>query len=122
MSVWRQKAIQCLPENRVEFENPNTSIYEVFSELLHAIIEAHKNNNTDRLQLIYGFADWCFKQNAKELWNAAGVSFYEHLYDYKETRESFTKWIKKDIYRDVRVLLELSVNKTELEKLDKFYK
>jgi hypothetical protein len=36
MSVWRQKAIECLPEERKDFEDPESSIYLVFSELLLA--------------------------------------------------------------------------------------
>jgi len=36
MSVWRQKAIERLPEERKDFEDPATSIYLVVSELLLA--------------------------------------------------------------------------------------
>ena len=36
MSKWRQKAIECLPECKREFEQPDTSIYMVFFELLPA--------------------------------------------------------------------------------------
>lgn len=122
MSVRRQKALNCLPENKTEFEKPAASIHTVFSELLHATVKAHKWNDTEKLRLFYGFAEWCFRQNAKELWNAAGICFYEHLYSYNETREAFCKWIEKDTYKDVRVLLELSIKESELKKLDQFYK
>jgi hypothetical protein len=40
------------------------------------------------LEKIYGFADWCASQKEKELWNAAGVAFYEHLADSNRTLEA----------------------------------
>ena len=121
MSKWRQKAIECCPELKKDFEQPDTSIYGVFSELLPATIDAHKENNIDRLQKIYGFAEWCFRQKEKDLWNAAGVSFYEHLGDDQVTRQANPKWVKRDIYKDIRSLLELRLDKVALSQLDKEY-
>ena len=60
MSTWRQKAISCLPELRNYFQDPDTTIYGVFVEMLPALIEAHKQQDNDRLQNIYDFAEWCF--------------------------------------------------------------
>ena len=121
MSAWRKKAIECLPELRKEFEQPGTSIYDVFIELLPATVEVHKQKNEARLRKLYDFADWCFRQKEKELWNAAGVSFYEHLGDYKETLSAFPKWIKPDIYSDIRPLLQRRLAEIDLENLDKMY-
>jgi hypothetical protein len=78
MSAWRQKAIDCLPELKQEFESPETSIYAVFIEMRTALVEFHKSDNKERVRKIYDFAEWCFFQKSKDLWNAAGVSFYEH--------------------------------------------
>ena len=121
MSVWRQKAIECLPESRKDFEDPQTSIYNIFSELRSATINFHKANNIDRLQKIYDFAEWCFRQKSKELWNAAAVAFYEHLGDYPETRQEMRRWVKSDIYNDIRGLLELRLSNKELQQIDKTY-
>jgi hypothetical protein len=60
MSAWRKKAIECLPSLQKEFEQPDTSIYTVFFEMLPAAVEAHKQNNTEQLQKIYDYAEWCF--------------------------------------------------------------
>jgi len=120
MSKWRQKAINCFPELKQDFEDPETSIYGVFFEILPALIEAHKKQDTERIEKIYGFAEWCFKQ--KELWNAAGVAFYEHLVDYEETKLEIEKWVKFDIYKEIRSLLEIRIGKDEVLKLDKKYK
>jgi len=122
MSTWRQKAISCLPELRNYFQDPDTTIYGVFVEMLPALIEAHKQQNADRLQNIYDFAEWCFSQKDKDLWNAAGVSFYEHLGDQEETKNEMNKWVKFEIYRSIRGLLELRMAKNVLLELDKQYK
>jgi hypothetical protein len=121
MSVWRQKAIACLPESRKELEHPDSTIYDVFIDLLPAVVSAHKEENMTRLALIYDFAEWCFSQKEKELWNAAGVGFYEHLGDCIETRESMAQWVKYDIYIEIRGLLKLRVTEQILKQLDKNY-
>ena len=90
-------------------------------EMLPAAIQAHKVNDTAMLQNIYGFAEWCFRQKEKELWNAAGVVFYEHLGDYEETSKELSRWVKRDIYKDIRGLLEWRLDKDALLKLDRTY-
>ncbi|MGC4035440.1 MAG: hypothetical protein QM764_05725 [Chitinophagaceae bacterium] len=121
MSAWRKKAIECLPESKKDFEDPDMSIYNVFSELLSAAVDFHKVKNIESLQKIYDFAEWCFRQKSKDLWNAAGISFYEHLGDYPETRQEMRQWVKPDIYKDIRGLLELRLIDKELQQIDKTY-
>jgi hypothetical protein len=121
MSVWRQKAIACLPEFKEDLEQPDSTIYDVFLDLLPTVVSAHKENNVARLSLMYEFAEWCFRQEEKELWNAAGVGFYEHLGDYTETSESMTQWVKFDIYKEIRGLLKLRISEKKLHELDKKY-
>src|SRR5687768_7758053 len=121
MSVWRRKAIECLPELQKEFEQPGSTIYTVFFEMLPAAVEAHKQNNTELLEKIYGYAEWCFRQKEQELRNAAGVTFYEHLGDDPETFKAIPLWIKKDIYEDIRGLLEDRITGEALKELDIHY-
>lgn len=120
MSTWRRKAIECLPEERKYFEEPGTSIYTVFSELLGAVVMFHRNNNVARLQSVYDFAEWCFRQKNEDIWNAAGVSFYEHLVDYPETRKEMKRWMKQEIYTDIRGLLEYRLTDKEFREIDNY--
>jgi len=122
LSAWRKKAIECLPELRKDFEDPEESIYLVFSAMLSAAIDFHKENNIDRLQKIYDFAEWCLRQKSKDLWNAAGVSFYEHLGDRAETRQDIRRWVKPDIYTEIRGLLEARLNDKEMQQIDSHYR
>jgi hypothetical protein len=122
MSVWRRKAIECMPENRAEFQDPKESIYMVFFTLLQATVDAHKANDRERLKRYYAFAEWCSEQNAQELWNSAGVSFYEHLGDFPETLAAMPRWVKRSRYYKIRGLLQLRLTETQMEELDKSYK
>jgi hypothetical protein len=121
MSVWRRKAIECLPECKKEFEQPGTSIYDVFIELWAILIKAHRENDKPRLQQLYGFAEWCLGQKEKELWNAAGVAFYEHLGDDKETLEAIPQWIKPEIYKRIDGLLEARLDEKTFKWIDSHF-
>jgi hypothetical protein len=121
MSVWRQKAIACLPEFKADLEQSDISIYEVFSYLLTSVRKSHQENDTERLKVLYSYAEWCFRQKQKDLWNAAGVAFYEHLGDHIETRRSMAKWVKQDIYKEIRELLKLRIDEKVLKEIDKSY-
>ena len=121
MSVWRQKALEIAPELKTEFQDPDLSLYLVFGDFLSLLKQAHADNNINRIQQIYDFAEWCFRQKDKKLWNAAGVSFYEHLGDHEILFSEFPKWVKKSIYLDIRHLLCLSVDDKKMQQLDKHY-
>jgi hypothetical protein len=119
MSTWRHKAIKCLPGLKDQFQRKDLTIYDVFMELLPATITAHKENNQAALRSYYQFADWCMHQKTKDLWNAAGVGFYEHLGDQEETISEIELWINKDIYLQVRPLLAARLSPGKLQDLDK---
>ncbi|WP_446725126.1 DUF7674 family protein [Mucilaginibacter sp. SJ] len=121
MSAWRKRAIECLPASKREFEDPETSIYTVFMELLPATVAPHRNNDTTQLKKNYDFAEWCFRQKSEELWSAAGVSFYEHLGDTTETLQAMHLWVKRDIYIEIRPLLKQRLDEATLKAIDGLY-
>ncbi|MCC6286400.1 MAG: hypothetical protein IT249_00805 [Chitinophagaceae bacterium] len=121
MSVWRQKAIECAPELRAEFQAADLTPYVVFMELLLILRQAHIDRDKDKLTKIYLFAEWCHRQKDQKLWNAVDVSFYEHLVDTAETFKQFTNWIKKDIYIDIRDLLSQRADEKQMKQLDEYY-
>ena len=121
MSTWRRKAIECLPELKKEFGRDKATIYEVFSEMISAAVKAHLEKDKEKLQKIYGFAEWCFQQKDKDLWNAAGVAFYEHLGDHEATRNEIHLWVKPNIFTAIRGLLELRLDSKEMKKIELLY-
>ena len=81
MANWRRKALALFPDLRHDAQRPDFSVYMLFFELLPKSRQAHKAGDAKALRRIYGFAEWCFEQKAKDMWNAAGEAFYEHLFD-----------------------------------------
>jgi hypothetical protein len=122
MSTWRKKAIEILPELKKVFNNKATTIYEVFIELLPATIQAHQQNNPELLRKYYDYAKWCFQQKEKDLWNAAGVVFYEHLGDFEETFTNMHLWIDKQVYNEIKGLLQLRLSPDKFLNLEKRYR
>ncbi len=117
MSAWRQKAIGLCADLREEFEDPQMTIYQVFSELLPRVREAHSRGDNDELRRIYAYAEWCFDQKAKDLWNAAGVAFYEHLVDDPVTFAAIPHWLSPEVFAGVRTLFEARLEPAEYRQL-----
>ncbi len=61
-------------------------------------------------------------QNNKELLNAAGVSFYEHLADYPETFQAMPRWVTPHVYAMVRGLVRARLSLEQFKLLDSHYK
>lgn len=118
MAVWRRKAIALFPELRREFARPDCTLYGVFFELLPRVLEAHRNGDEATPAAIYGFAEWCFEQRAKDLWNAAGVSFYEHVFDGgRDTWKRVVPWLPPRVVRDVWGLWEGRLSADDLRDI-----
>ena len=118
MANWRRKALALFPEIQHDVQRPDSTVYAVFFELLPMVREAHQENNVERLQRIYGFAEWCFEQKAKDLWNAAGVAFYEHLFDSHETLWcEFVRWLSPKVVEECWGLWEWRLSSEELAEV-----
>ena len=119
MSTWRRKALEIFPDLRNEIQRGNATIYTVFFALLPRCRQAHRDENREELRKIYAYAEWCFRQKTKYLWNAAGVAFYEHLGDEAATRDEMHRWLKADIFWDVAGLLELMMQPEDFAAVKK---
>lgn len=118
MSVWRKKAIELFPELRQELHDHQFNPYSLFFELLPLVRTAHEVNDQQLLKKIYGFAEWCLKQSAKDLWNPAGVCFYEHLFDCAKVEWPMRiPWLSPAVIRNCWPLWEARLDPTDLEKL-----
>jgi hypothetical protein len=83
MSVWRRRALEIFPDLRLELTSADVdSPYALWRDvLLPKVIRAHSVGDTKMLGRIYGYPAWSIRQPGKDVSNAAGVSFYEHLFD-----------------------------------------
>jgi hypothetical protein len=117
MSVWKRKAIAALPELAVELRQRDCTIYQLFFNLLPLVEEAHQEGNSDRLRRAYGFAEWCLSQESKELWNPAGVAFYEHLFDQETLWNDIIPWLSPTVITQVKGLWELMLKPDKYREL-----
>jgi hypothetical protein len=117
VSAWRKRALETFPELRTEIESPVATLYEVFFTLLMWCREAHDSGNHGVLSRIYGFAEWCARQPAKELWNPAGVAFYEHLADSRVTLDAIPMWVSRDVFEDIAGLLAARIGEDKVTQL-----
>jgi hypothetical protein len=131
MATWRRKALEYVPEMRRDINDPDVSIYLFFAMLTGEAWKAHDANDLEMLPRIYGFAEWCLNQPAQELWNRAGVSFYESLFLHRKDRADWEKslqYLSLDVVHTVWSLWEYFLTPEEtgdilkiLEKLGKPY-
>ena len=119
---WRRRAVTLVPDLHDHLDEDDT-IYNVFFELLPRCVAAHRTNDVRfELSRIYEFAAWCLRHEEKDLWNAAGVAFYEHLVDEPETQESIPQWLEPDIFETVSGLFEARMNEADYQSLCERYR
>ncbi|HEX5444517.1 MAG TPA: hypothetical protein VFW87_11830 [Pirellulales bacterium] len=118
MATWRRKALALFPDLRRDLQRPDFSVYMLFFELLPNVRQAHQEGDADALRRIHGFAAWCAEQNAKDLWNAAGVAFYEHLFDsHRSLWGEFVRWLPPRVLADCRALWEARLSVEDLAEI-----
>jgi hypothetical protein len=118
MSAWRRKAIETFPDLRRELESPETTIYTLFFELLDRCKHRGDSVPEEERARIFAFAEWCSDQPARDLWNAAAVTFYEHMGDTQATRDQMKKYVKPITYWTIRTLLVGRIESAGLQELD----
>jgi hypothetical protein len=93
MAAWRRRALELFPQLQRELNDGEYTVYSLFFDLKPMLRDAHDAGDAELLRRIYGFAEWCAHQHAKDLWNAAGVAFYEHLFDYPAYSAQIIPWL-----------------------------
>src|SRR5690242_11221551 len=90
----------------------------VFFDLLPRVRIAHQNGDVEMLRRIYGFAEWCFEQKAKDMWNAARVAFYEHLFDdHPSLWAEVVQWLSPQVIKGCSGLWEWRPAEGELAEV-----
>lgn len=118
MANWRRKAINLFPDLRYDVQRRDFSIYMLFFQLLPMSRAAHKAGDDETLRRIYGFAEWCFEQKANNMWNAAAVAFYEHLFDdHPSLWPEIVTWLSPRVIEDVWGLWEWRLSVENLAKV-----
>jgi hypothetical protein len=125
MAAWRRRALELFPELKNELNQRDYSIYRLFGDLRRIVWRAHDAGDDAMLSAVYGYAAWCLGQRSGELWNAAGVSFYEHLFDERKDRADWAKvapWLSAQVVRSVWGLWEWRLTPDEMRDLAKLFR
>ncbi|MBY0011677.1 DUF7674 family protein [Paenibacillus typhae] len=117
MSVWRRKGLELFYDIRHTFTGKEDTIYTLMVQLRSRVEDAHLKKDTDELNRIYAYVEWCFHQRKRcfDLCNAAAVGFYEHLIEGEITRLAIPYRVPPDIFEQVQSLFEWMLRR-EAEK------
>lgn len=122
MSVWRRKALESFPELTRELTADDVdSTYAMWREVFLPLTkDAYQRDDADLLARIFDYAAWSARRPAKEVWNAVGVSFYEHLFNVARTPgriDCVVRLTPRDVMDNVSVLWEGQLSEGELRRL-----
>ena len=122
MSAWRRRAIEAWPDDAAFIQDPETTIYLLFFELLAWVQKAHDEGDEAQLHRIYGFAHWCLDTSSRDLQNAAAVAFFEHLVDKEPSRSAIPRWVQPRAFADLKSLFESGMSPEAYVELCRVYK
>lgn len=117
MAAWRRKAFDLFPELHRNLNERRYSIYLLYFDLLPLVRDAHDSADEETLRRSYSFAEWCFDQRDKNLWNAVAVAFYEHLFDSRRHWSEVIPRLSERVITECGPLWELRLSASELAML-----
>jgi hypothetical protein len=122
---WQSLADVVLPETYTAFradhawtDGPLGSARPFFSLLLEATKAAHRADDESFLVRSYAFAHWCLAQQDRDLWNSAGVAFFQVLFDDLPANE-IVPWIAAAAFSEISPLLEARYGAERARKIRK---
>lgn len=120
MELWRSKAIESFPSLAPELEERDYGMAQLFFDLLPIWKDAHHQNDNLLLVQIHAFAEWCLDQQDYEIWNAAGVGFYQHLFDeHGIPLANITRFIPQNIMQEISDFLRVRHPPEVIGRLEK---
>jgi hypothetical protein len=115
MNNWQREVDRLIPE-LTETAKKSDSIYDFFGYLLRYWDKAAESTNRLVARQIIDFVTWCAESDEKDMWNAAGVSFLEHLPDQPKRLE-FAEELLPSKYYEIAIDLAAGLAKRDAEKL-----
>jgi hypothetical protein len=104
---WRRRAIADFPGlSMLRIDLDYSPYWLLSSDLLPMVRSAREHPDAALLQRIFDYAEWCLGQRVDELSNAAGVSFYEHLFDEQEDWETVLPYLSSGVIKECWPLWE----------------
>ena len=103
MEAWRKLAINLFPERESFYSEPEQRVWWVLQDLHDDVIKAHESNDIDLLQRIYSYTQWCYSQKdvEPEIWDAAYLTFYEHLVEHPATYADIPQRVPPEVFEEL---------------------
>jgi len=116
---WQTLAKSLLPKLLEEYlqDDPDGNTMMFFFDVLPAFRDSIENKTDATTIAICEFSEWCSWQSEKDLWNSAGVAFWEHIFDDWVNRKSVACWIKPKIFDEVKGLWEFRLGERKLAQI-----
>ena len=115
MATWRRHASKLLPELWADEDDRETP-YLFFFAVVPFVRDAHRRRDEDALRRAYAFARWCLQEGG-DLGNAAGVAFYEHVFDSWDVHSDVMRWLNAEVVADCWPLWEARLDSEKLAVL-----
>jgi hypothetical protein len=118
MEEWYKKAIEAFPDLIDHFAMDGDTTYGVFSALCYTMENDWlPSNNRQEIQKAFDYAHWAADQEEDDLWNAAGVGFFEHVFEKMDYFGIVVSYLTKDDVRAYMDLWEMFCEKGRFEEL-----
>jgi hypothetical protein len=118
VAEWRSKALELLPALRTVIDH-DWSCHVFLGELVPMVWDAHRAQDQDELDRIYGFVRWCFEAPGQFLANAAVISFYELVFDEWDLRREIATWLPNAVIERVHPLWEWRLPAARMAEVDR---
>ena len=117
MEIWRDLALRQMPSLKpilLKAENPMS----LWIELEFCLDDAYEEQNRLLIQQIYNYAHWSyFEAQDKELVQAVGCAFYEHLPLNPIVKEDLPSWLTREEFETLASVLHYHQSDEEFEEL-----
>jgi hypothetical protein len=121
---WQALAKALMPAVYGEFCAGNSvgkgTLAQFFCVLLSATRKAHRTGDDEFLLSAYAFAHWCMAQPDRELWNAAGVAFFEYLFDDLDPA-TVVPWLAPRTCTDILPLVGHRLGEQRVREIERAY-
>jgi hypothetical protein len=122
MSTWRRKALEFLPEIRLEIESSDSVGY-LWIEIFNIFCRAVENSNDDFIKRTLKYLIWCTSDDAgEETRQSLYCGFLESIARKKNYWPFFKNWFSKKQFEQYKGSFMYVLSKKEYSQLeDTFY-
>lgn len=93
------------------------SVMQLFFDLMPKTRDAIERGDDRFACAAFAFAEWCLNQAEDDLWNGAGVCFYEHLFDGDADVGLTCAWLSDGVFAKIDSLLEVQNSRARADEI-----